>query len=309
MIEQQIRPWEVLDPQVLELLSVVHREDFVPLAHKALAFVDMEIPLGSAPNQVMLAPRVQARLLQDLAVKKTDKVLDIGTGSGFMAALLAHQAAHVLSLEVDADLAAQAQANLQKAGVSNVTVRNADGSQGAATDGPFDVVLLNGSVAQVPTALLQQLTVDEASTVSAASVEEARSLLQQQHFDLVVLDLGLPDGSGWELLPLIAKQHQHIPVLVWSSEQLSAEQCARVEAVLAKGLPVFSGVSRHQPVERDIAVVVADDVTHAALMAPRLLATGDWRWRENGREVGLAARHVSARRASDMQLAQAILAR
>jgi protein-L-isoaspartate(D-aspartate) O-methyltransferase len=159
MIEQQIRPWEVLDPQVLELLSVVHREDFVPLAHKALAFVDMEIPLGSAPNQVMLAPRVQARLLQDLAVKKTDKVLDIGTGSGFMAALLAHQAAQVLSLEIDADLAAQAQANLQKAGVSNVTVRHADGSQGAAADGPFDVILLNGSVAEVPAALLQQLTV------------------------------------------------------------------------------------------------------------------------------------------------------
>ncbi len=159
MIEQQIRPWEVLDPQVLELLSVVHREDFVPLAHKALAFVDMEIPLGSAPNQVMLPPRVQARLLQDLAVQKTDKVLDIGTGSGFMAALLAHQAASVLSLEIDAGLAAQAQANLQKAGVSNVTVRTADGSQGAAADGPFDVILLNGSVAEVPAALLQQLTV------------------------------------------------------------------------------------------------------------------------------------------------------
>ena len=159
MIEQQIRPWEVLDPQVLELLSVVHREDFVPLAHKALAFVDMEIPLGAAPNQVMLAPRVQARLLQDLVVKKTDKVLEIGTGSGFMAALLAHQAAQVLSLEIDATIAAQAQANLQKAGVTNVTVRQADGSQGAAADGPFDVILLSGSVAEVPAALLQQLTV------------------------------------------------------------------------------------------------------------------------------------------------------
>ncbi len=159
MIEQQIRPWEVLDPQVLELLSVVQRENFVPLAHKALAFVDMEIPLGSAPNQVMLAPRVQARLLQDLAVKKTDKVLDIGTGSGFMAALLAHQAAQVLSLEIDAALAAQAQANLQKAVVNNVTVRTTDGSQGAAADGPFDVIVLSGSVAEVPAALLQQLTV------------------------------------------------------------------------------------------------------------------------------------------------------
>jgi len=159
MIEQQIRPWEVLDPQVLELLSVVRREDFVPLAHKALAFVDMDIPLGAAPNQVMLAPRVQARLLQDLAVQKTDKVLDIGTGSGFMAALLAHQAAQVLSLEIDSALAAQAQAHLQKAQISNVTVRNTDGSQGAAADGPFDVIVLNGSVAEVPAALLQQLTV------------------------------------------------------------------------------------------------------------------------------------------------------
>ena len=159
MIEQQIRPWEVLDPQVLALLSIVRREDFVPMAHKALAFVDMEIPLGAAPNQVMLAPRVQARLLQDLAIQKTDKVLDIGTGSGFMAALLGHQAAQVLSLEIDAALAEQAQSNLQKAGVNNVTVRHADGSQGAPADGPFDVILLNGSVAEVPAALLQQLTV------------------------------------------------------------------------------------------------------------------------------------------------------
>jgi protein-L-isoaspartate(D-aspartate) O-methyltransferase len=159
MIEQQIRPWEVLDPNVLALLSTVRREDFVPLAHKALAFVDMEIPLGAGSNQVMLAPRVQARLLQDLAVQPTDKVLDIGTGSGFMAALLAHQAASVLSLEVDPALAAQAQANLQKAGVANAVVRCADGSQGAAADGPFDAILLNGSVAEVPAVLLQQLNI------------------------------------------------------------------------------------------------------------------------------------------------------
>ncbi|MGV0958328.1 MAG: protein-L-isoaspartate O-methyltransferase family protein [Limnohabitans sp.] len=159
MIEQQIRPWEVLDPQVLNLLSVVRREDFVPLAHKALAFVDMEIPLGTAPGQVMLAPRVQARLLQELALKKTDKVLEVGTGSGFMAALMAHQADSVLSLELDASLAAQAQNKLQAAGVRNVTVRVADGSQGAAADAPFDAILLSGSVAQVPSALLQQLKV------------------------------------------------------------------------------------------------------------------------------------------------------
>src|SRR5574343_1528982 len=159
MIEQQIRPWEVLDPQVLELLSVVRREDFVPQAHQALAFVDMEIPLGKEAGQVMLAPRVQARLVQDLAVQKTDKVLEIGTGTGFMTALLAHQAASVLSYEIDTELAAQATANLQKAGINNAQVRHADGSQGAAGDGPFDAILLAGSVAEVPQALLDQLAI------------------------------------------------------------------------------------------------------------------------------------------------------
>lgn len=159
MIEQQVRPWEVLDPQVLELLAVVRREDFVPLAHKALAFVDMEIPIGEGAGQVMLAPRVQARLLQDLAVQKTDKVLEIGTGTGFMAALLGHQAAQVISYEIDPQLAAQARVNLHAAGVSNVTVRQADGSQGAAAEGPFDVILLSGSVAEVPRHLLEQLKV------------------------------------------------------------------------------------------------------------------------------------------------------
>lgn len=157
MIEQQIRPWEVLDPQVLELLSVVRREDFVPAAHRALAFVDMEIPTGKGPGQVMLAPRVQARLVQDLAVRKKDKVLLIGAGTGFTTALLAHQAGEVLSFEMDAELARQATANLQAAGISNARVRHADGSHGAASEGPFDVILLGGSVAEVPQALLAQL--------------------------------------------------------------------------------------------------------------------------------------------------------
>jgi protein-L-isoaspartate(D-aspartate) O-methyltransferase len=119
----------------------------------------MEIPLGAGTGQAMLAPRVQARLLQELALQKSDKVLEVGTGSGFMAALMAHQAASVLSLEIDAALAAQAQAHLQRTGVSNATVRVADGSLGAAADSPFDAILLSGSVAQVPAALLQQLKV------------------------------------------------------------------------------------------------------------------------------------------------------
>jgi protein-L-isoaspartate(D-aspartate) O-methyltransferase len=159
MIEQQIRPWDVLDGQVLSLLSVVKREDFVPLAHKALAFADMEIPLQSSryAGQVMLAPKVEARLLQNAAIQATDKVLEIGTGSGYMAALLAHQAASVLSLEIDPALAQQARINLQTAGITHVEVRQADGSQGAAADGPFDVILLSGSVPDVPQNLLNQL--------------------------------------------------------------------------------------------------------------------------------------------------------
>ncbi len=161
MIEQQIRPWEVLDGQVLSLLSVVKRENFVPMAHKALAFVDMEVPLqaNGSESQVMLAPRVEARFLQDAALQATDKVLEIGTGSGYMAALAAHQAASVLSFEIDSTLAQQARANLQAAGVSNVEVRNADGSQGAAADGPFNVIFLSGSVPEVPQALLNQLAI------------------------------------------------------------------------------------------------------------------------------------------------------
>ena len=161
MIEQQIRPWEVLDGEVLALLSVVKRENFVPAGLKAMAFVDMELPLreGGARGQAMLAPRLEARLLQDLAVQSHERVLEIGTGSGYMAALLAHRAAHVLSLEIDAELTAQARKNLAQEGISNVDVRQADGVAGAAADGPFDVIVLSGSVAEVPQALLTQLKV------------------------------------------------------------------------------------------------------------------------------------------------------
>lgn len=155
MIEQQIRPWDVLDAGVLHLLSVVKREDFVPLAHKALAFADMEIPLGH--GQCMLPPRLEARMLQDAAVQKHEKVLEIGAGSGYMAALLAHRAQRVISLEIIPELAAMARANLQKAGVHNAEVRQFDGSKGAPAEGPFDVIMLSGSVAEVPSALLANL--------------------------------------------------------------------------------------------------------------------------------------------------------
>jgi protein-L-isoaspartate(D-aspartate) O-methyltransferase len=155
MIEQQIRPWDVLDQSVLSLLAVVKREDFLPPAHKALAFVDTEVPLPG--GQSMLQPKVEARFLQELDVHKHERVLEVGTGSGYMAALLGHKGQRVVTLEILPELAALARANLDRAGLMNVTVRQADGARGLAEEGPFDVIVLSGSVSAVPPALLAQL--------------------------------------------------------------------------------------------------------------------------------------------------------
>lgn len=164
MIEQQIRPWNVLDADVLDLLAVVRREDFVPPAYRSMAFMDIEVPLlgndaeeAVRRGQSMLQPRVEARILQDLQIKPTDRVLEIGAGSGYMAALLAHRAQRVVSLEIHPELAEMARENLRDAGIQNADVRQADGARDAIPDGPFDVILLSGSVAEVPAALLSQL--------------------------------------------------------------------------------------------------------------------------------------------------------
>lgn len=157
MVEQQIRPWQVLDAQVLTVLSNVARELFVPQAYQALAYADTEIPLGH--GEMMLPPRVDARLMHDLQLTGTEKVLHIGTGSGYLAALLAGRAQRVVSLEMNPELASNARNNLQRAGISHVDVRVADGSQGAAGDAPFDAIVLGGSVAEVPQHLLDQLKV------------------------------------------------------------------------------------------------------------------------------------------------------
>lgn len=161
MIQQQIRPWEVLDPGVLALLSVVKREDFVPAKYRELAFADVEIPLksGATRGQTMLAPRVEARMLQELAVKNTDKVLEIGTGSGYMAALLAAKAEFVYSVEIDPELVDQARRNLQKAGVVNVSVDLGDASRGWDLYAPYDVIVVSGSMPVLPEALLRQLKI------------------------------------------------------------------------------------------------------------------------------------------------------
>lgn len=154
MIEQQIRPWNVLDPNVLDLLTRVQREAFIPKSHRHLAFVDMEVPLPE--HQVMLAPKVEARLLQELNLTPTDKALEIGTGSGFMAALIARLAASVLTVEKAPALAEFAQTNLNNANITNVEIVQANG----LLENPrwahvgFDAIAISGAVEKIPDHLI-----------------------------------------------------------------------------------------------------------------------------------------------------------
>lgn len=144
MVEQQIRPWEVLDQEVLDLLFAVRREEFVPAEYRSLAFVDTEIPLGH--GEKMLAPRIEARMVQALAIKPGDRVLEVGTGSGYMTALLARRGAHVYSVEIIPDFGAQAAAKLKAHDIDNVTLEVGDAARGWDRHAPYDVIVLTGSV-------------------------------------------------------------------------------------------------------------------------------------------------------------------
>jgi protein-L-isoaspartate(D-aspartate) O-methyltransferase len=155
MVEQQIRTWEVLDQDVLDLLYVVPREQFVPEKHRALAFSDMEIPVGE--GQKMWQPKMEARVLQELGVGKTDRVLEVGTGSGYLTALLSHRAAHVYSVEINPALAAFGRANLERHGADNVTLEIGDAARGWGSHAPYDVIVLTGSTPVLPRAFLEQL--------------------------------------------------------------------------------------------------------------------------------------------------------
>ena len=155
MVEQQIRPWEVLDQDVLDLLYVVPREEFVPEKHRSLAFSDLEIPIGEGER--MWAPKIEARVLQELNVKKTDRVLEVGTGSGYLTALLSHRAAHVFSVEIKPELAAFGRANLERHGAENVTLEVGDAARGWPSHAPYDVIVLTGSTPVLPGAFVEQL--------------------------------------------------------------------------------------------------------------------------------------------------------
>lgn len=161
MIEQQIRPWDVFDPLVLQALLTVQRERYVPTAFQRLAFSDVELPLiinAVDTCETMLMPKVEARLAQDLLLQPTDCVLEIGTGSGYQAALLGSLAQQVTSIELDSRLATFAQQNLQRNHVTNVTVETGDAHAGWGTT-EYDAILVTGSVPVVPDALKYQLRI------------------------------------------------------------------------------------------------------------------------------------------------------
>jgi protein-L-isoaspartate(D-aspartate) O-methyltransferase len=155
MVEQQIRPWDVLDQTVLDLLFELRREEFVPQQHRALAFVDMEIPLGH--GEIMLSPKLEARMVQELVIQPTDRVLEVGTGSGYMTALLARLAAHVYSVEIVPELKAFAERNLKEHEVLNVTLELGDAARGWDKYGPYDAILLTASTPVLPEAFRRSL--------------------------------------------------------------------------------------------------------------------------------------------------------
>ncbi|MFZ3087483.1 MAG: protein-L-isoaspartate O-methyltransferase [Methylotenera sp.] len=157
MIEQQIRTWEVLDPVVLAVLDEVPRENFVAESQKGLAFADIELPIGE--GQTMLSPKVEGRILQAVGVKKTDKVLVVGTGSGYLTALLATLADHVHAVEIYPELSKVAQNRLGKQNIHNVTLHVADAANGFAPAAPYDVIVFTGSLPLRPTAAERMLNV------------------------------------------------------------------------------------------------------------------------------------------------------
>ncbi len=157
MVTQQIRPWYVLDDSVLDMLYKIKREDFVPSENRSLAFVDMEIPLGY--GQIMLAPKVEARILQELKITKSDKILEVGSGSGYMTALLAEKGNHVYSVEILPELKSLAEKNLKGYNIQNATLEQGDAAQGWTKHAPYDVIALTGSTPVLPEVFKQSLNI------------------------------------------------------------------------------------------------------------------------------------------------------
>lgn len=181
MIEQQIRTWEVLDPVVLALLNELPRENFVPEEYQGLAFADIEIPL--AEGQSMLHPKLEARLLQALAVQKAHTVLHIGTGSGYFTGLLASLAKHVFSVDIFAKLSQQAAKNLAQNNIQNVTLEVADGTYGRAgkqSQTFYDVIVYTASSPVEPAGVRQQLNIGGTMLIVLGSAPVMQATLIQR---------------------------------------------------------------------------------------------------------------------------------
>lgn len=155
LVEQQIRPWEVLDQRVLDLLFRIKREEFAPPQYRSLAFVDMEIPIGH--GQTMLQPKMEARMLQELGLKPADRILEVGTGSGYMTALLAYLGSHVYSVDIIPEFTQTAAAKLSAHGISNMTLETGDAARDWDRHAPYDAIVLTGSVPVLPEAFQKSL--------------------------------------------------------------------------------------------------------------------------------------------------------
>lgn len=207
MIEQQIRPWDVLDPNVLELFAEVRREQFVCEGYEHLAFVDMELPLPE--GQVMLAPKVQARMLQELDLRPTDRVLEIGTGSGFMTALLAKISKEVLTVEKYESLAEMARRNLAEAGIRNVESLIGNGLVENArwVRAGFDAVVISGAVEQIPETLLECMNANGRMTAIVGTAP----VMQAQLVERIVSGPGVSSYRSTGLFETLTKPLEDAP--------------------------------------------------------------------------------------------------
>jgi protein-L-isoaspartate(D-aspartate) O-methyltransferase len=204
MVEQQIRPWEVLDPVVLDLLFHVKREDFTSENQRSLAFADVELPLPNGSR--MLQPKMEARMLQDLAIQSTDKALEIGTGSGYVTALLSHLAAEVISLDTDESMLNAAKEKLHQAGCDkNVRLIHGNGLTTSEDNGPFNVILVGGSTPVVPEFLKRQLAVGGRMLVTVGdlpvmAMHLVRRTSEGEFSDNILFETCLPRLQGCEAI-------------------------------------------------------------------------------------------------------------
>lgn len=199
MIEQQIRPWDVLDQQVLDLLVKIPREEFVPAHLRALAFTDTALPLGKGVK--MMEPKLEGRLLQALAIQPTDKALEIGTGSGYLTALLAGLARKVISVEIDETLHADAKARLEQHQINNVNLHLGNAANGWNSERPYDVIAVTGSVTSIPQGLKDNMEVGGRMFIVVGKAVPMQGLLVQrlsfnEWRETVLFETSLPPLQG-----------------------------------------------------------------------------------------------------------------